>query len=890
MRRLKRRTRSLLSIASVLIVAFLALISIVLFKTKLVSFDEGVPLFSPSEISRASFVVLMDPAFIDNEAAFSEQRFITSQKEILFDLTGFDSAQVWKVKSLLEKEGFAPLAVSGKTLSLKFESDGQREIIISNKRIDINERKGNYIVEFNEAPVLKKALEVDNELQISKFTEQVAQNSVDSAEDVLDVRLLEKKTILDSYKESLESKSEQIQKRFEDDLEIIVDDEFIDVFYGVSIKNVDFETLKEIKEYPDVKDVYLDREVTINLMDSVPLIQADKVWSLLVNGTNVTGAGVKIAIIDTGVDYTHPDLGGCLGSGCKVLGGYDFVNKDNDPIDDQGHGTHVAATAAGKMSGLLSPNESLNGVAPDSDILAYKVLDSGGSGYFSDVIMGIERAVNDGADIISMSLGANCGSYNSNCGPDDPVSSAVDTAVDAGVVAVIAAGNSGSELGTIGSPGTARKAVTVGAINKTDSLAEFSSRGPVVWSSGSLIKPDIVAPGVDICAAQWNGAWQNRECLNGNHVAISGTSMATPHVAGMAALLKQKMPSLSVSEIKSLIMTSSLDLGYSAVEQGYGRVDVLRAATSKILISEDLNFGRFSQGVTSETKNFSVKNIDSTPLNVNIYIENAISLEQPSLTINALSISGSSATLNPEQSAVFQTNVNFPLPYDGLFVGKIIINDGIDNHTILYSFSRYSDVLLQIVGNHYPNFLIHDNNLDYSKFLYQGSEVLGNSGIVSLRAGNYTVHAVSDFVIPSNPLYYPETDEYLLADTISVPIDSFISKVFTLSGVKLFSMPARSFSGEELELHEWDKRIVVYNNSLFGCSAYYFNESSCINNTGNLYCRWNSDRSYCYDKSFSASWTADAFGDRAVYISNAPANGLDTDVILKYMGSPEENE
>ena len=119
----------MLSIASVLIVAFLALISIVLFKTKLVSFDEGVPLFSPSEISRASFVVLMDPAFIDNEAAFSEQRFITSQKEILFDLTGFDSAQVWKVKSLLEKEGFGLASITRHRLEREqLEHKHQQEI------------------------------------------------------------------------------------------------------------------------------------------------------------------------------------------------------------------------------------------------------------------------------------------------------------------------------------------------------------------------------------------------------------------------------------------------------------------------------------------------------------------------------------------------------------------------------------------------------------------------------------------------------------------------------------------------------------------------------------------------------------------------------------------
>src|SRR3990172_3724444 len=154
------------------------------------------------------------------------------------------------------------------------------------------------------------------------------------------------------------------------------------------------------------------------------------------------------------------------------------------------------------------------------------------------VIAGIEKAVEDDADIISMSLG---GGGN----PDDPVSTAVDNAVDAGIVSVIAAGNSGPYQETIMSPGTARKAITVGAVDKFDNLAWFSSRGPVIWededeNENTMIKPDIAAPGVDICAAQYDSAWNDRKCLDDNHIAISGTSMATPHIAGAVALLKQK--------------------------------------------------------------------------------------------------------------------------------------------------------------------------------------------------------------------------------------------------------------------------------------------------------------------------------------------------------------
>src|SRR3989338_479040 len=172
---------------------------------------------------------------------------------------------------------------------------------------------------------------------------------------------------------------------------------------------------------------------------------------------------------------------------CKVIAGYDFFNKDSDPMDDHGHGTHVAATAAG--------NGILKGVAPDAKIVAYKVLSNSGSGWWSEIIAAIDRSVDpnqDGnynyhLDIISLSLG---GSGN----PDDPPSKAIDNAVNNGVVAVVAAGNSGPGSGTINSPGTARKAITVGAMEKNQLIASFSSRGPVTWSSGTINKPDVVAP------------------------------------------------------------------------------------------------------------------------------------------------------------------------------------------------------------------------------------------------------------------------------------------------------------------------------------------------------------------------------------------------------------
>ena len=270
----------------------------------------------------------------------------------------------------------------------------------------------------------------------------------------------------------------------------------------------------------------------------------------------------------------------------KVIGGYDFISNDDDPMDDMGHGTHVAATAAG--------NGTLKGVAPDAKILAYKVLDSTGSGDSDTIIAGIERAVDpnndadfsDRADVISMSLGG-------PGDPDDPLSSAIDNAVDAGVISVIAGGNWGPGMHTIASPGTARKAITVAASDKNDAIADFSSRGPVIWTDTNgktqyLYKPDIAAPGVSICAAQssqdqmWG--WYNADgvdihCKDDKHIAISGTSMATPHVAGLAALLKQKCPDASPEKIKLMIIGSSKKISDNSLESGYGRINATGAVS-----------------------------------------------------------------------------------------------------------------------------------------------------------------------------------------------------------------------------------------------------------------------------------------------------------------------
>ena len=380
--------------------------------------------------------------------------------------------------------------------------------------------------------------------------------------------------------------------------------EFDTLFNGIAIE-VSEDEIEAVKNLSYVKEVFPNNQVKALLDESVPAIHANEVW-----GLGYTGEGINIAILDSGVDYTHPSLGGCFGVSCKVYVGWDFVNNDADPIDDYGHGTHVAGIAAG--------NGVLKGVAPDAKIIAAKVLNSSGRGYWSDIIAALELSMDpnndddysDHVDIVNMSLG---GSGN----PDDAMSQTVNNAVDAGVVVVVSAGNGGPMPFSIGSPGTAKKAITVASASVSATnpyISSFSSRGIVVWESGSLLKPDISAPGEKICAAQHDDYKEGyAECSPelDNHIAISGTSMASPHVAGISALLLQAHPEWTPSQIKTAIMSSaSMDIfpkSSSYTGAGYANaLDAINFNASVYTTTPNLSFGIIGEGQTIWTKTLPV--------------------------------------------------------------------------------------------------------------------------------------------------------------------------------------------------------------------------------------------------------------------------------------------
>ncbi len=262
---------------------------------------------------------------------------------------------------------------------------------------------------------------------------------------------------------------------------------------------------------------------------------------------------IVIAVVDTGIDAAHQDLAG------KVIGWKDYVNSKTSPYDDHGHGTHVSSIAAG--TGAASGG-TYAGVAPGAALVGVKVLNKQGSGTTTQIVNGVNWVVQNKATynvrIMSMSLGSSGSSDGT-----DSISTAVNNAVTNGIVAVVAAGNSGPDRYTIGSPAAAANAVTVGAMADTGekgfSLASFSSRGP---TADGRIKPDIAAPGVNIMAAKAGTTNQ--------YVSYSGTSMATPFVSGTVALMLAANQGLTPAQVKSLLMSTALDWGPAGTDIDYG--------------------------------------------------------------------------------------------------------------------------------------------------------------------------------------------------------------------------------------------------------------------------------------------------------------------------------
>ena len=379
------------------------------------------------------------------------------------------------------------------------------------------------------------------------------------------------------------------------------------------------DAIQLLEKRNDIAYVYRDelRKMVPDFGEGKPVTSKDNAWHInQVNapavwnyngGTGYNGNGVIVAVVDSGVDYNHVDIAGSMWDGGENWPhhGYDMVNNDYDPMDDYCHGTHVAGIIAGQGTGGTQ-----TGIAPGAKIMAIKVLDNTGYGFDSDVISGIHFALYHGADIVNFSAG------EPGVGGCDFYRVVMEELNEAGLVVAVAAGNVGTSMyaypipNNINSPGNCpppwlhpdqeslisggtTAVICVGATDNNDKHCDFSSVGPATWASGEyvgdyndypyqngdasqpgLIRPDISAPGKNVTSLNY---------MTGNgYIEYDGTSMATPCVSGVLALMLEANPEMTAAELDSIIELTAVKIGNYKKNNitGSGRIDALAAVNA----------------------------------------------------------------------------------------------------------------------------------------------------------------------------------------------------------------------------------------------------------------------------------------------------------------------
>ncbi len=402
-----------------------------------------------------------------------------------------------------------------------------------------------------------------------------------------------------------------------------------------------------------VDKIWLDGKRKVLLDQSVQQIGGPAAWQ-----AGYTGKGVTVAVLDTGIDATHPDLAS------QLAGAKNFTGESADDVI--GHGTHVASTIAG--TGAASDGK-YKGVAPDAKLYDGKICEVWGC-QDSVIVAGMEWAANEvKANVVNLSIG----------GQDSPEIDPVEEAVNrltatTGTLFVIAAGNEGPWDRSISSPGSADAALTVGAVDKQDQLVDFSSRGPRIGDGA--VKPDVTAPGASIVAAKSKDS-SIGEPVNDKYLRLSGTSMATPHTAGAAALLVQEHPSWKAPELKGTLMGSAkVAAGQSTFQQGAGRIDLTKAIKQSVIAEP----GSVSFGVTAfphtddepVTKDVTYRNLGDQAVTLTL-TASMTAADGTAAPAGALTLSANTVTVPAGGTASVQatSNTKHTGP-DGLYSGRII--------------------------------------------------------------------------------------------------------------------------------------------------------------------------------------------------------------------------
>ncbi|GAB1510579.1 S8 family serine peptidase [Actinophytocola sp. KF-1] len=395
---------------------------------------------------------------------------------------------------------------------------------------------------------------------------------------------------------------------------------------------------------PGIARLALDRTVRPVLDQSVPMIGAPRAWAAGLDGT-----GVTVGVVDTGVDLGHPDLAGVVTASANFT-------EEPDVTDGSGHGTHVASTIAG--SGAAAAGR-YKGVAPGAKLVVAKVFDASESATETQVMAGMEWAATHGARIVNLSLGG------APTDGTDPISALVDElTARTGALFVVASGNLGGDR-SVTSPGAATTALTVGAVDKRDVLAEFSGKGPRLGDAA--VKPEIVAPGVAIAAARAAGTAMGSP-VDEHYTAASGTSMATPHVAGAAAILAQQHPDWPAARLKDALVSTAHDVGRQWYEQGAGRVDVGTATGSTVTGTGTLALGELAATPVTGTVRYGNDGTSPVTLRLTLAVRGWNGLPAPA---GAVRLDATAVTVPAGAEAAVAVTVDPALGESGAYGGVL---------------------------------------------------------------------------------------------------------------------------------------------------------------------------------------------------------------------------
>ncbi len=408
-----------------------------------------------------------------------------------------------------------------------------------------------------------------------------------------------------------------------------------------------------------IKRVWLDGKVTASLDRSVPYIGATQAWQ-----QGYDGNGVKVAVLDSGIDAAHPDFAG------KVAAARSFT-PDGTTTDRLGHGTHVASTVAGSGS-------TFKGVAPGARLMVGKVLGDDGFGQESWIVAGMEWAASSGAKVVNLSLGS------APTDGTDPMSQAVDRlSASTGTLFVIAAGNAGPSQRSVSAPATANEALAVGNIQLNGTMNPSSSRGARVIDNA--VKPEISAPGTGIVAAY----------PGGGHRAMTGTSMASPHVAGAAAILAQRHPDWTGRQLKAALVSNAVPLDGARVwDTGTGRVAVDRAVAQTVQVSDpvlDLGYLDLDNTDLVRERTVTYRNDGTAPVTLDLQAS-ATDDEGTAAPAGALTVTPAQITVEPgaEQPVTVRLDAT---SLSGEYGGRLVATGGPSPVSTALGFYRQGDMV-----------------------------------------------------------------------------------------------------------------------------------------------------------------------------------------------------